>query len=371
MVRILLYNSGIDRVPSGQLERVVTVDRIKTDLKDFAQNEKSRFDLCGDKPFVKSYNESYAQEMKKYIADNKIDLCIMQEVCKRVLPTYSFLQYVASPYENLKNSVSEKLLIIGSTNRSIGLSSPLELNRITETPFETILCARVRIGDQSAHLINLHNRTGAHAANTILFHVHLIGLILSIISSEPTANIIMCGDYNSPGFDLSLSPTFEKDLGQFMGEIDTYLKPSDPAYKSDLMNNRRIQSDPFSQVCVNVLRGLMADLGFSKCLSPNKDCDFKSTVSALDKMCARSTFNLNDVVYYRLQSPNATITLDQAPQSVCFFHTKTSSHLPYILSVNLGTETGVQRKTSADSSPSAPADLRPIITKSFDLLKLS
>lgn len=370
MVRILLCNVGVDHVPIGKLDTTLTVDEINSNYSKIKKDEKTPYEICGDTPFIKSYNEIYATEMKKFITENKIDLCVLQELCKKVLPTYDFAEYIAAPYEHNKNTSGEKLMIIGSTNNRYHISPLSNLygrkyqsNEIMEEPYESILCSKISIDQKYLYVINVHKRMN-HISNIIMFYIHLIGMITSIIASDPTANIILCGDNNDFGFSMSSSPTFEASLKEFITQVDTYINPSNPSYRSDLMKNKSYKSltHPFLLTCIEVLRGLMIDVGFRGCVSPNRDCDIGKTGKRTDISCGRKfRFAYNDVVYYRLPF-DSKVSLEERSKNICFFNSAISGHMPYVIDVQIG-KSIINRLV--------PNDLMTLFEKRFEYVDLS
>src|SRR5690606_3390304 len=161
-------------------------------------------------------------------------------------PTLGFIEYLGATY-NYAEKENPRALIVGSiTKRVSKLETPLfiydavfEKNKIIEVPNNFMQVARVYFNNIALYIINVHRRAASIVKDEIFFRTHLIGMICSIIKNDPTANIIICGDYNNRGLPLTenLDDQENKITDEFLKHIASYIDPSSATYRKDIMTD--------------------------------------------------------------------------------------------------------------------------------------
>jgi hypothetical protein len=214
-ITLLIYNPGVDRMPSN-IDKISEQNFVEiTTRKDFQKN-KYLFS-CDDKlEVVNNYNDILTKKLVKYIHDKQVDVCILQEVCTPNIDMYQFLNYVGSYYRYDKDrNPCKKLLLTGSFNqvkvnvpkfiyvlsgREDLWTPPNFINKqIVDMPHDNFQTVKLTFGNKSIYVINLHDRLLANInmGNFSKLRFHLVGLILCIIKYDGVgSNIIICGDCN-------------------------------------------------------------------------------------------------------------------------------------------------------------------------------
>ena len=340
---LLIYNPGIDRVPSGKLNTTLTQESFN-EFKNRFQSESRRYGPCDDVSFVNSYNKIVTQNIKRIISTNNIDVCILQEICAKNLNDYNFTKYIAATYEFDKNTIKRRLLLVGTCNDTVSkIEIPNYIYDATfantgmiDTPNDFIQVVKIIVYEMPFHIINIHRRAASIVKNEILFKTHMIGVISKIIKHNNNANIIICGDYNNRGFDINVNPNEdESTLNKFVASINNFIDPTSPTYERQVMTNKNLQWHDQVDVVDKTLTMLLANLGFVNCYNSelnNSACNIKEVVINADKLCNRELYNINDIIYYRLCA-NHVFSLKKISTDICNLHIGTSAHIPYIVTL--------------------------------------
>jgi len=340
MLKILLYNSGIDKIPTNPKDLGVALSEPTFETLTTLMKRATIKDPCGREPYIESYNAIISKHVKETIQKEKIDLSIMQEVCFKQLPTLGFIQYMAASYEG-PNKENPRALVVGvSSNKINNIETPLFLydivfdkNKIVNVPNNFMQVVLVMSNNLPLYVINVHRRAASIVKDEILFRTHMIGVIISILNKDPSANIIICGDYNSRGFPLeNFTEEQENRIIKEFDNIGIYIDQSLPTYRRDIMTNGNLQSDDSLILVGNMLRLILAKTGFTQCID-QEECDIAKNVSEINQICPKKLANINDIIYYRFSNPESKIILRKT--DICKFHLDTSAHQPYILDINL------------------------------------
>ena len=85
-LKILLYNSGIDKIPRNKKDLDVELSELSFVELTTLPNKATIVNPCGKEPYIDSYNKINVQHVKNIIKQEKIDLCMYhaRSVCETV-----------------------------------------------------------------------------------------------------------------------------------------------------------------------------------------------------------------------------------------------------------------------------------------------
>ena len=372
---LFIYNVGLDKIPNNYPTRVNGTESIK--LTSFSRN-RSDLERISFKPIesftcrssdehVKNYNTDIATNVKMYCDENKVDICILQEVCGDDIAKFKFSNYSGGwyRYDNTEHN-RKKALIIGTymRDKNIQIDIPQYIYgekynitnkmKMTDFPNNMVQTVRLTMNDKLVlYIINVHRRVYFHGGenygdksiqNYIKYICHLIGIIFNIHRHHRTPgradyNIILCGDNNYETLDISniIKPSTAVPIETIVKYIEEL---SQQWQQKITVRTENTELKYIDQIGINtILPKILKSLNFRQCIDDQKTCDFRSVPDNTARICntksSQNIKNINDIFYYRfvddlcLLQPQLIIS-----KSVCQFNLKTSSHLPYLIRIS-------------------------------------
>ena len=348
-IKLLLYNPGIDKLPAYLTKMKFTDQSFNQELgkllgKNAFKTQSVKAQECNDNiDFVRLYNLRVATNVKDYAFYNKIDVCVLQEICISTIPSYGFKSYIGGKYIRSKlNETDVKLLVIGTYNENIKLEVPGFLydqdfatdNMTYLYPNDNIQVVKAtdKRTSKCLYIVNIHNRSFGNLDYSIIFTIHLIYVITKIYMNDiKNSNIVVCGDNNNMGF-FSLTNILETSVT----EVVTNFVKIAGLYSNNFTKDLHIVDHNVSRNITNVLLLLFIALGFHVCSNTaNEDiktCNLNSYINELINICGKRPFNASDVFYYKLPN-NYVVETVRPDDDICRFQLNTSAHTPLVITI--------------------------------------
>jgi len=324
-LRILIYNSGLDKMPPNRNINInITNESFNTITTLPVIYKSASIDVCSQQSFVKKYNDIVNTKLTNFVKSNNVDIGIFQELCPSYLQSFNFGQYIAGCYTiKQASNPCPKTLAIGttSTNTNIQMKIPEfiysdELPNKIKVKYPHNFFQIVNIND-SFNIINLHNRIFSDMSNetNLRFLLHLIGVLIKTNGTP----IIICGDNNSKSL-----PITKIDPESFSTVVDNFIECIQSEEFIKCIYGENPKSTYYWQNKVHAMFSILFDL------MAIQKYDLQPFFDLTKKQCGLVPFSINDIIYYS----QCNLQLIE-PIDLCEFSLKTSSHLPYLFDLTL------------------------------------
>ena len=338
-LKIFVYNSGIDRVPvfksnsrfsantsfhSYTQKKIPNFKPSNEDIKSGVMDADNTFSCNPNNRLITDYNARIASKMKQLINKNGIDIAILQEYCNindleinnsRFSGKYDkYYPYNNDVFDNLKR------FYVGVFNPDISFPQCdyNNLSKIAINNYVQVLCLEYQ--NKYFHIINLHRRQTKYGVQIEIL-LYILGNVLKIYETYGNmSNIIICGDYNnSKLFDKLDNNRSEQDI------INNFINNLDNIYdKNNSQRNIKLLQD--------VIGVLFNKIGFKSCEDLLQQ-NFDYVVNNCGKKYGPT--KVNDIFYYLLDRDCTIEQDDELKQIICQYYLSTSSHLPFLVDINI------------------------------------